>query len=207
MSIVSLEAHGLSKAFTSRLVITNLTFSAISGEVIGILGANGSGKSTVVRMIAGVLRPDSGYMKLHVGTSEIPRNAHPLSSGLVAPYLQVYEEFTPLELLSIHSAMRGLPSQSRADERVLERVGLITRKDDHIKTFSSGLRQRMILALAVHLDPPLLLLDEPSVTMDDEGRRIVDNEITLQRERGGIVFLATNDSREHALCTRTMLLV
>lgn len=206
MSAVNLEAHGLSKSFASRRVITNLTFSAASGEVLGILGSNGSGKSTVLRMIAGLLRPDDGQVVLRVRGEKIPQGAHPLNAGLVAPYLQVYDEFTPLELMAMHTAMRGVSIERGRDEEVLNRVGLYARRDEQIRSFSSGLRQRAILALAVHHHPPMLLLDEPSVTMDDDGRRIIEHEIKLQRHRGGIVFLATNDSREHTLCTRTMWL-
>ncbi len=206
MSLVSLEAHGLSKTFASRKVITDLTFSAASGEVLGILGSNGSGKSTVLRMIAGVLRPDTGSVSLHVAGEEIARGHHPLQAGLVAPYLQVYDEFTPLEFMSMHSSMRGAEINRNNDEEVLTRVGLYDRRDEPVRSFSSGLRQRAILALAVHLHPALLLLDEPSVTMDDAGRRVIEHEVALHRHRGGVVFLATNDSREHALCTRTISL-
>lgn len=205
-SDVVIEAQALSKTFVARSVINNFTLSAHSGEVVGILGSNGSGKSTVLRMLAGLLRPDSGSVSLSVGGEEIPQRARPQHAGLVAPYMHVYEEFTPLELMSMHSSMLGSQPASTVDGDVLHRVGLYDRRNEHIKTFSSGLLQRAILALAVHHEPPLLLLDEPSVTMDDAGRRIVEQEILLQCQRGGIVCLATNDSREHALCTRTLSL-
>lgn len=206
MSGVSLEASGLSKSFASRQVISNLNFTAAGGEVLGILGSNGSGKSTVLRMIAGVLRPDVGEIALRIAGEQITRPQHPLHAGLVAPYLQVYDEFNPLELMSIHASMRGVVSNQNSDEEVLHRVGLHDRRDDVIRSFSSGLRQRAILALAVHLQPTMLLLDEPSVTMDDAGRRIIEREVALHRDRGGVVILATNDSREHSLCTRTISL-
>lgn len=206
MSVVRVEARGLSKSFSSRQVITDLSFSATGGEVLGILGSNGSGKSTVLRMIAGVLRPDAGELSLRIAGEEVSRQHHPLHAGLVAPYLQVYDEFNLIELMSMHASMRGAESNTHADEEVLNRVGLFDRRDEPIRSFSSGLRQRAILALAVHLQPEMLLLDEPSVTMDDAGRRIIEHEVSLHRHRGGVVFLATNDSREHALCTRTISL-
>jgi len=206
MPTVRLEATSLTKSFASRKVISDLTFAASSGDVLGILGSNGSGKSTVIRMIAGVLRPDAGTMMLQIDGITIDRQEQPLHAGLIAPYLQVYDEFTPIELMSMHSLMRGLPANRTEDEAVLDRVGLHDRRDEPIRSFSSGLRQRAILALAVHLNAPVLLLDEPSVTMDDAGRRVIEHEIVLQQHRGGIVLLATNDSREHSLCTRTLSL-
>lgn len=203
--MISLRADNISRSYGRRAVVSSRTIEVVGGERLGIIGPNGSGKSTLLRILAGVLRPDTGDVTLHLNTSVIDRETLPQHVGLVAPYLNVYEEFTPMELLVMQGKLRAVSLGADADSRrraLLQRVGLGDRTDDAVRTFSSGLRQRVLLALAVHLEPAVLFLDEPTITLDDAGRKIVEQEIATQSARGGIVVIATNDERERQLCTR-----
>ncbi len=202
--MITLSATQISRAYGRRRVVTDLSLSLAGGERLGIIGANGSGKSTLLRILAGVLRPDTGTVSLTVDERLIDREQIPQHVGLVAPYLNIYDEFTPLELLKLQSELRGKSNAHDVAEAqaLLERVGLGDRMSDVVRTFSSGLRQRVLLALAVHLKPAMLLLDEATITLDDAGRSIVEHEVMMQSQRGGIVVIATNDQRERQLCTR-----
>lgn len=210
--MITLTAQNISKSYGQRRVITDRSLVLSGGEQIGLIGPNGSGKSTMLRILAGLQRPDTGTLSLTVDGTTYDREAIPQHAGLVAPYLNVWDEFTPTELLRLQGKLRGMQERNserakgrKGDEEyeeVLERVGLIDRRNDAVRTFSSGLRQRCLLALAVHREPPVLYLDEPTITLDEVGKRVVEAEIASRSAQGGIVVIATNDERERQLCTR-----
>lgn len=195
--MTTLIAENVSKKFGRRKVITDVSVSIETGTVLSITGSNGSGKSTLMMMLAGALRPDKGAVSLATTTSTYQREDIPFHVGLVSPAMNIYGEFTPLELLDLQAGLRGQKVADGYFEGVLRRVGLLDRSDDLVRTFSSGLRQRVLVALAVSPQPEVLLLDEPSITLDEAGREIVEQEIQLQSS-SGIVVIATNDQREKA---------
>ena len=201
MTGAKLSARDLSKSFGSRSIFRGLDAECYGSEVKGIVGANGSGKSTLLQILTGSMHADAGEIELTVDESIVESDQRAFTAGVVAPYLNIYKEFTPRELLQMQRRLRGHSSLNDAkDLSVLQRVGLGDRADDLVRTFSSGLRQRTILALAVCPEPVMLMLDEPTTTLDSIGKEIVEQEIELQRSRGGITFIATNDERERALC-------
>jgi heme exporter protein A len=198
--VTRLTLSNVSHSYGPRTIVRNCSLEIGSGEVLGITGDNGSGKSTLVRIMAGILRPTSGESALIVNEVAVPIVARPNAAGFLAPYLAVYEEFTPRELLTIVRDLRGDTQHTLVND-TLDRIGLRERSDDVIHSLSSGWRQRVLLALAVDHEPPLLILDEPSVTLDEGGRRILRAEIDAARSRGAVVILATNDHRDHEACT------
>lgn len=199
--MTTITATDITKTYGPRRILRNISAIAHGGDCLGIIGQNGSGKSTFVRIVAGVLRPTSGTVNFEIEGRSITDEARPMHTGFVAPYLRLYDEFTAAELLDLHARLHGRTMDSRRTHETLERMELSERRADRIQTLSSGQRQRVAMALAVHLEPPLLILDEPSITMDNRGRELVEHEIRRHRERGGIVILATNDDREKELCT------
>jgi heme exporter protein A len=201
MRSVTLTATGLTKAFAGRIILHDLSCSVRQGECLGVVGNNGSGKSTLVRMLAGILRPDAGSIVLTENSVETVSEQLPQRVGFVAPYLRIYDEFTPPELLRLHDLLSGRLFDESACSATLDRVGLADRSFSVVRTFSSGQRQRMLLALAVHHQPPVLILDEPSVTLDTAGRSLVEDVVQEHCKQGGCVVLATNDDRELTLCT------
>lgn len=197
----SLIASDIHKRLGARTILRGITMQAIGGDCVGVIGDNGSGKSTFVRIMAGILTPDKGTVSLRVNDTDIPVEHMPQRVGYVAPYLRLYDEFTATELLHLHARLHGVTVSDDGVQATLERVGLGARRTDIVRTFSSGLQQRVAIALAVHLMPDILVLDEPSVTLDRAGRDVLEAEIIRQREAGSIILLATNDDRERSLCT------
>ena len=200
----TLVARGISKSFGKRSVLGNFSHEFAGGAITGIIGPNGSGKSTLAKILAGLLRPDTGDVELRLANQIIERVDIPFHCGYVAPYLTLYDEFTPQELLSMHGAFHGIQLATSACDEIIQRVGLGARATSRMRTFSSGMRQRVALALAVSLAPPVLVLAEPSTTLDESGRFVLTTEIQRAAQRGAIVLVATNDARERDLCTHSI---
>lgn len=201
---VQVDVRGLSKRYSRRRVVEDVHLRAHSGEVVGLVGANGSGKSTVVKMIAGLVRPDSGSVHLTLDSTDVDhRNIH-RHCALVAPYLALYDEFTPDELLHLHAELHGTTVDASHAQHLLSSFHLQDASSRSVKGFSSGMRQRMAIVLALSLRPALLLLDEPSVTLDESGRTALASAINAARQDGSVIILATNDDRERNLCDRVV---
>jgi heme exporter protein A len=198
---VRLTADALTMRFGRRMLFDALAFTVESGVPLAVVGANGSGKSTLLKLLAGVLTPTAGTVRLHVGERAVPAEERPLRTGFVAPYLQLYDPFSARENLRFLAAARRLPGSDARVGTVLARVGLLGRADDPLATYSSGMRQRLRLAAAILLEPPVLLLDEPSSTLDAAGRALVA-ELVATTEAA--VVVATNDEAEAALCPRAI---
>lgn len=192
---VRLLIDNMSAAYGARLVLANVSLDLRSGDVLVISGANGSGKSTLLRVLCGLQAPSSGVVAYEVGGTRYgPREASALV-GWVAPDLQLYRELTALENLRFFASVRGLRRSDDELVDVLDDVGLTGREHDRMVSYSTGMQQRMRYAFALLHEPPVLLLDEPTVTLDERGAAIVEALIAQQRRRG-ITIVATNDPRE-----------
>ena len=202
--MASLVAEQVGHYFGSLLLFRRLSFTLEGGESLAVTGANGAGKSTLLRVLAGVLTPKAGTVRLHVGDHSVDPEDHPRQVGLVAPYLGLYEALTARENLSFLAQARRLADADRRIDAVLDRVGLTDRADDPVSTFSSGMQHRVKYAVALLAEPPLLLLDEPSVTLDAAGRDLVASVVEEQRDRGGLVVVATNRPDEAARHDRSL---
>jgi len=176
----------------------NLEFEG--GHSTAITGSNGSGKSTLVRILAGLLQPTRGEVLLKVNGHRVENEVRPLSCGLVAPYLNVYDGFTPRENLDFLAKARGISEREHRISDVLDQVQILARADDAVNTFSSGMLQRVKIACALLSDPPVLLLDEPTATLDLGGVAMVRSVIDNALEKGTIVIVATNEPEEARAC-------
>jgi heme exporter protein A len=174
------------------------------GEAVAVTGVNGSGKSTLLRLVAGVETPARGTIRLEVDGSDIPQAERPAAVGLAGPALGLYGALSARETLRFIVRARGLDGGAARVDAVLKQVGLADRADDLVGTYSSGMQQRVRLATALLHRPALLLLDEPTATLDAAGRALVTAIVRAQRASGGMVLLATNDPAEVALCSRTV---
>jgi heme exporter protein A len=165
------------------------------GEVLVVKGPNGSGKSTLLRLLCGLQQPASGQVSYHwQGHDYTPGEARHLV-GWVSPDLTLYRELTACENVHFFAQVRGFDYNSSQTEALLERVGLSGRGEDLVAYYSSGMVQRLRYAYALLHEPPVLLLDEPTVTLDNIGARVVESVIDAQRQ-AGITVIATNDERE-----------
>lgn len=195
MRETSLELADVSADYGSRRVLSGVSLTLRAGETLVVAGPNGSGKSTLLRLLCGLQRPTGGSIRYRVaGSAYRPDEAGPLI-GWVAPDLVLYRELTGLENLRFFADVRGLRRSDAEIEALLGDVGLAGRGGDLLAAYSSGMAHRLRYAYALLHDPPVLLLDEPTVTLDERGAALVDALVSRQRERG-IVVIATNDPRE-----------
>jgi heme exporter protein A len=192
---IQLELEDLGAGYGVRRVLAGVTLTLRAGETLVVAGQNGSGKSTLLRLICGLQRPTAGRVTYTAsGLRRGPEQARDLV-GWVSPDLQLYRELTALENLAFFASLRGL-RRSRAElDVLLGEVGLAGRGDDLLAAYSSGMVQRLRYAYALLHQPPVLLLDEPTVTLDERGAALVERVVAAQRERG-ITVIATNDPRE-----------
>jgi heme exporter protein A len=191
---LQLQGHNLKKVFNRRVIFENLSFSLTPGETMLVTGPNGSGKSTVVKIISGVLTPSDGRVTI---THQGGMNAGPMHAivGLVSPYLQMYDEFSPRENLQFALTVRGMAAGAQRIEPLLEKLQLKGRLDDPVRTFSSGMKQRVKYAFALIHEPAILILDEPMSNLDSRGTELVRELMEEQRSKG-ILVVATNDTTD-----------
>ena len=196
MLSVRLVIDNVGKTYGSRRVLDQIVAELVTGDVLLVTGPNGIGKSTLLRLIAGLQRPSVGSITYHVGDKIVePYAAQPLL-GFVGADIQLYRELTAREHVAFVAAVRGLRSDVDMQQHVLDQVGLGARANELVLRFSSGMLQRLRYALALLHQPPVLLLDEPTTNLDVAGIALVDRIVAEQRRRG-ITVIATNDQREH----------
>lgn len=196
----TLTTHNLGHRFGRRLLFRKMELSFVGGTTTAIVGSNGSGKSTLVKILAGLMLPAKGEVQLLVGGKMVESELRPLSCGLVAPYLNVYDGLTPRENLQFLAKARRLPNSIDLIDAVLDLVQLGDRGDDLVQTFSSGMIQRVRLATALLSDPPVIILDEPTATLDAMGEEMVYEVIERSAKMGKIVIVATNEQADAEKC-------
>lgn len=194
-ALPQLALHQASVRFGRKLALQQVDLAVRGGERVALVGANGSGKSTLLRLICGLQRPTRGAVRLRAGGQVYRPDQAPWLVGWVAPDLQLYRELSGLENLRFFADVRGLKHTDAQLEALLAEVGLGGRGGDLLAAYSSGMAQRLRYAYALLHAPPLLLLDEPTVTLDERGAALVEQVIARQRRRG-ITVVATNDPRE-----------
>ncbi len=205
MSNYSLQVNNISKFFGRRLIFKDLSFEINNSGVLGVSGANGSGKSTLVKIIAGINSPSSGkIIHLNKQAEIIPEKLHHYI-GFVSPYLVLYEEFSAWENLNYFAKIRGIKFNTEKISYLLEKFLLMPRKDDLIKTYSSGMKQRLKFAFALMHNPDLIILDEPTSNLDVAGKDAV-YQIIEEESRTNIVIIASNEESDLSLCEKEIKL-
>jgi ABC-2 type transport system ATP-binding protein len=196
-----LEVRGLAKRFGAVMAVGDVSFEVAAGEVVGLLGANGAGKTTAVDCILGLLTPDAGVVAID---GLAPRDAR-AKFGAVLQATGLAAKITPREALDAFSHL-SFP-RKRESSFLLDRFGLTEKADAHYDTLSGGQQQRLALALAFIGDPRLLVLDEPTAGLDIQARRSLHDDIRAARTEGRAVLLTTHDMAEaQALCDRIAVL-
>ena len=203
MTNYNLELSSVKKFFGRRLIFNNLNFKINKPGVYGVSGPNGSGKSTLVKIIAGIIGASDGKVIHKINEKEIiPEKLHN-HIGFVSPYLVLYEEFSAWENLELFARIRGINLDEQRVKYLLEKFLLLNRKDDLVKTYSSGMKQRLKFIFSLMHSPELLILDEPTSNLDEEGKNSVYEII---REEGGknIVIVASNEKQDLNLCSEVI---
>lgn len=203
----------VSKSFGNLKAVDNLSFELHQGESCAILGHNGAGKTTCIRMLLGLLRPDAGQVQLmgcdpysdSQAMDDIRRRV-----GVVQEEDRLYLKMTALENLKFWLGLYGFPAEKRISraENSLQQVGLENKPNVKVGTFSKGMRRRLALARALMLEPQLLILDEPTIGLDPEARVELRNLLEgLITNHGLTILLTSHDLDEvEKLCERTMIL-
>ena len=200
-----IQGESVSKNFGRRVIFRNLSFRFETNGVYGISGPNGSGKSTLIKIIAGINSPTSGKINHKYNEKEIiPEKLHNYL-GFVSPYLVLYEEFSAWENLEQCAKIRDVKFNKEKIELLLNDFLLYDRKDDLVKTYSSGMKQRMKFIFALMHSPRFILLDEPTSNLDEEGKNTVYKIIQREAEEN-IVVVASNEKSDLALCSETIML-
>lgn len=194
---VVLRAENLTKKFNRKVIFENINFELLPGSSTAITGRNGSGKSTLIKIIANLISATSGKLNIHNGSEQVKKENFYKYLGFVSPYLNLYDEFTGRENLEIVAYIRGIPHDNIND--VLKRVGLYERRNDLLKIYSSGMKQRLKIAFSILHNPQILLLDEPTSNLDTDGVGVVD-DIANEYRKDRILIIATNDAHEKSLC-------
>lgn len=190
-SSLAIRADGLRMVFNRRVVFDGVHFSIQTGQTLLISGRNGAGKSTLVKILAGVLTPSAGTVTVSSADGGGIFGRQSLV-GLVSPYLSMYDEFSAEENLRHVAAIRGLSYDRGFADDLFRRVALFARKDDPLRAYSSGMKQRAKYAAALLHRPSVLLLDEPMANLDAEGVDIVRG-LMAEQTGGGALVVATND--------------
>lgn len=193
--LTQVAIKNLSKAYQKRKLFTDVSVTIPNQSVFVILGHNGAGKTTFLRILCGLVPATSGQVEITVNDKVLTVQEKRSQIGLVSPDLELYGDLSAVENLEFFAGVRGLPFTLARARELLEFVGLAGRGRDLLATYSSGMKQRMKYAYALLHDPQILVLDEPTTNLDEAGVALVDSIIRRQRERG-IVIMATNEPRE-----------
>lgn len=184
-----LRCQAVGKRFGERWVFRGLSLTVAQGTVLVVRGANGSGKTTFIRLIAGLLAPTEGQIDLLYGGRVLTERTRWL--GWCATDGALYRELTACEHLHWWATVRGLSTTREQLLSHLERFELADRAHERVRAYSTGMRQRLRLAIATLGEPPLLLLDEPDAGLDAAGLQLIERVLDEQRACGIAVF-ATN---------------
>ncbi len=177
-------------------------FELSTGESIAVTGPNGSGKSTLVTILLGLLEPSQGQVCYCAGgAAKMSTEQFQRRCLLVAPYQNLYDQLTAEENLKFFASLRDLSPTGKELSHFLTKVGLEGRGDDRLEEYSSGMKQRLKLALALVLRPSFLFLDEPSVNLDQAGKQVMRQIIDDLRGES-VLVIATNETDEVSLATR-----
>ena len=202
-----IEIDNLSRKFGDVTAVDGLTLTIGEGEVFGLLGPNGAGKTTTIRMLAGLIGKTSGEAWVagcRVGDQETARKLRGLV-GLMPEEAGLYPDLSAARTLDFYGKLYQVPYGLRAarTERLLTMLDLWDRRNDRVRTFSKGMKQRLTIARALINDPPVLFLDEPTANLDPEGAKVVrDFLLQLKQEKRTILLNTHQLAEAERVCDR-----
>jgi ABC-2 type transport system ATP-binding protein len=203
-----LAATGLHKRYGSLVAVEDVSFEARPGEMVGLLGPNGAGKTTTVSMIAGLLTPDAGEVRIDGELVRGETDPVKRRMGFVPQDLALHDELSASENLALFGALYGIRGAALRDAmgRAFEIAGLADRARDRVGTFSGGMKRRLNLASALLHDPQILLLDEPTVGVDPQSRNAIFANLEALKAQGKTLVYTTHYMEEaERLCDRIII--
>jgi ABC-2 type transport system ATP-binding protein len=206
---VAIEVQNLTKRYEDVTAVDHINFEVKNGEIFGFLGPNGAGKTTTIRILTGLLKPDEGTAS--VAGYDILKNSIEAKQciGVVPEVSNAYIDLSAWENLALIGKLYGVPKQKFQENaiKLLKEFGLYEVKDKLVRGFSKGMKQKLLLCMALINDPEVLFLDEPTSGLDVESARLLREKITQYNRDGKTVFLSTHNMEEaNQLCHRTAII-
>jgi ABC-2 type transport system ATP-binding protein len=203
-----IEVQILRKSYGQLVAVDGVSFSIAKGEAFGLLGPNGAGKTTTINMLLGALKPDAGSIRIDGATDPTkPEVRNRL--GAAPQALALYEDLTAQENLAFFGRLYGLTGKKLAERTnwALEFAGLAGRKNDRVKTYSGGMQRRLNLVAGIMHDPPVVLMDEPTVGIDPQSRNQIYDSIEALKKLDRTIIYTTHYMEEaQRLCDRVAII-
>jgi len=195
---MNITLQNIGRRFNREWIFRGVEYTFKAGESYAILGSNGSGKSTLLQVLNGSLSPSAGILSYEKNGKEVPVEDVFQYLSLAAPYLELIEEFTLAEMIDLHFKFKSYKS-GMDNKAVIDVLAMDANKNKLIKYFSSGMKQRLKLALAFCSDTPILMLDEPTSNLDAQG---VDWYLGLVEKfaQGRLTIICSNQPHEYGFC-------
>lgn len=208
--MLSISLNNIGKKFNREWIFRNLNYEILPNDKLVILGGNGSGKSTLLQVISGFVAANEGELIISY-KSQTVSDVKNLQSSVVnpnlisfaSPYIQLIEDFTLTEIIE-HTALFKPFTKKLSTEKIIEIIELAHAKNKFIKQFSSGMKQRLKLGLAILTDTPLLLLDEPVSNLDKNAIDWFKNLITTYSENRTVIVASNAITDEYFFCTKQL---
>ncbi len=203
-----IRAENLKKSYGPTVAVDDVSFEVQKGQTFGLLGPNGAGKTTTIQLLCGLLKPDSGKITLD-GKSDPGLIEVRISLGVVPQALALYQELSALENLRFFGRIYGLSGQ-KLKERVdncLDIAGLSKRSKERVSKYSGGMKRRLNMVCSLLHDPPILLLDEPTVGVDPQSRNLIFDTIEDMSKEGRTIIYTTHYMEEaQRLCDKVAII-
>jgi ABC-2 type transport system ATP-binding protein len=193
-----LQAMNLRKTYGALVAVDDVSLTLENGRILALLGPNGAGKTTTVSMIATIVRPDRGEIRIDGTRLDGDTDAAKRKLGIVPQDLALYEELSARDNLRFFGSLYNIGGAEldRAVAAALEMVGLIDRARDRVKVFSGGMKRRLNLAAGLLHDPDILLLDEPTVGVDPQSRNAIFDNLEQLKKQGKALLYTTHYMEE-----------
>ena len=201
--MIKLTLQNTGKRFNREWIFRSLNLELNQGDSLAILGANGSGKSTIARVMSGFMIPSEGTVNLEIGGIKVEDNNYYKHLSYVAPYLDLPEEFTLTEMLNFHRKFKPIINNLSTSD-LIQRLGMEKQANKIIAQFSSGMKQRVKLLLAVMTHVPLTFLDEPTVNFDYQGIEWYRELLKDYGDHRIIIVCSNHQTTEHEFCRQTI---
>jgi len=205
----AIEALHLARSYDGLIAVEGVSFAVAEGEIFGFLGPNGAGKTTTQRMLTGVLPPTSGTARIFGHDIQREAVAAKSTMGVVPEVANPYADLSGWQNLMLAGEMYGMARAARHEraESLLREFGLWERRHQKAKGYSKGMKQRLLLAMALIHQPPVLFLDEPTSGLDVESARLIREQLRALAAQGATVFLTTHNIEEaNQLCDRVAII-
>ncbi|MED4941957.1 ABC transporter ATP-binding protein [Heyndrickxia coagulans] len=185
-----IQLINVSKKFKNNMVLKNITYSFEEGKIYGLFGKNGSGKTMLLRTIAGLIIPTEGQVKINdqILHEDI---SFPPSMGIIIENMELLPQYNAFTNLVILSKIKKVASPSDMKESI-QRVGLDPSSNLKVKKYSLGMKQRLNIAQAIFEKPQIILLDEPTNAVDDDGVALIHKILIEEKERGATIIIASH---------------